>query len=58
MQTSAKDNVGVTEGFRKIVEDAVQNNLINMAFNNDKKEVKDANHLKVENSLPAKKTCC
>jgi GTPase SAR1 family protein len=33
IQTSAKENVGVGEGFRKIVEDAVQSNLINMAFN-------------------------
>lgn len=35
IQTSAKDDVGVSEGFRKIIEDAVQNNLINMAFNKD-----------------------
>jgi hypothetical protein len=33
LQTSAKDNVGVHEAFTKIVEDAVQANLIKMAFN-------------------------
>jgi len=33
IQTSAKDNTGVNEAFRKIVEEAVQANLIKMAFN-------------------------
>ena len=32
-QTSAKDNVGVDEAFRKIVEDAVHANVIKMSFN-------------------------
>jgi GTPase SAR1 family protein len=35
IQTSAKDNVGVSEAFRKIIEEAVQANLINMAFSKD-----------------------
>ena len=33
IQTSAKDNIGVNDAFRKIVEEAVQANLIKMAFN-------------------------
>lgn len=32
-QTSAKDSVGVNDTFKKIVEDAVQTQLINLAFN-------------------------
>jgi hypothetical protein len=32
MQTSAKENVGVSDCFKKIVEETIQNNLINMAF--------------------------
>ena len=33
IQTPAKDSTGVNEAFRKIVEEAVQANLIKMAFN-------------------------
>jgi len=33
MQTSAKDNIGVNDGFKKMVEDATQIQLINLAFN-------------------------
>ena len=33
LQTSAKDNIGVNDAFKKIIEDSVQNNLINLAFN-------------------------
>ena len=40
IQTSSKDNVGVSEGFRRIVEDAVQSNLINMAFNKNEEKPK------------------
>jgi hypothetical protein len=47
--------VGVSEGFRKIIEDAVQANLINMAFN--KSEAKEGKELNVM-VPPSKKTCC
>jgi hypothetical protein len=33
MQTSSKEDVGVSDGFRKIIEEATQANLINLAFN-------------------------
>lgn len=39
IQTSAKDSVGVEEGFKKVIEEAAQANLINMAFNNPKDKV-------------------
>ena len=38
LQTSAKDNVGVSEAFRQIVEEAAQANLINMAYSKVKEE--------------------
>ena len=46
MQTSSKENVGITDGFRKIVEDAVQANLINLAFNKKPDQLEGANKAK------------
>lgn len=53
MQTSAKDDVGVEDSFKKVIEDTVQINLINMAFSNKKDNNKE---LKME-SMPMKKSC-
>lgn len=35
LQTSSKENVGVNESLKKIIEDCVQNKLINLAFNKE-----------------------
>jgi hypothetical protein len=56
IQTSAKDDVGVGEAFRRIVEEAVQANLITMAFNKEEGQKPVVNEL-VANP-PVKKTCC
>jgi hypothetical protein len=55
-QTSAKESVGVEETFRRVVEDAVQANLVSMAFG--KEEVKEADLLKEGPPKPMKKGCC
>lgn len=55
MQTSAKDDVGIEESFKKVIEDAVQTKLISMAFS-DKKENSNNKELKKE-SMPMKKSC-
>jgi hypothetical protein len=46
LQTSAKENVGVSESFKKIIEDCVQNRLINLAFNNEAQRLEGNIHLK------------
>ncbi len=56
IQTSAKDNVGVGEGFQKIVEEAVQAKLINMAYNNDEGQKNAVSEL--ARVPPVKKACC
>ena len=46
MQTSAKENIGITDGFRKIIEEAVQANLINLAFNKKPDQLEGVNKAK------------
>ena len=54
IQTSAKDAEGVSDGFRKIVEETVQANLINLAYNREGPKAAMIEKLPAE----PKKRCC
>lgn len=56
-QTSAKDSVGVEEGFKKVIEEAAHANLINMAYNKPKEGVIE-HRVKEEDFSAQKKKCC
>jgi hypothetical protein len=56
LQTSAKDNIGVSEAFQQVIDEAAQANLIKMAYKEENKIGRP--EVLMAEPVPKKKPCC
>ena len=57
LQTSAKDNIGVSEAFQQVIDEAAQANLIKMAYKGEN-NIRGEPQVLMVDPVPKKKSCC